>query len=295
MTHTHEPASAQKKERTDDADHSLDPQIRIRRRSCDERKVLNRRALQLLYQMTTREHFDRLTRRDRLPQMLRYLVANIDRLERYAVVQNVVAEQTRETAGGAKAEIRQEEKTNFLAAFLDSGLESDPQALVQPIGTKAVYSRLADRDSKGAQRRDGALIDYGSVGSVDLRIVNELRRAEIPSVGGETTDQFDLESGGQALNLGEAQLLQPILPMPHNITLNANSSNQTLHRDSAVVSVPVEMLPQVEEASREMHETHSLMMTKRELHAAPEAWAADGGTGSPLKESDLEHSTTNID
>ena len=74
---------------------------------------------------------------------------------------------------------------------------------MQPIGTKAVYSRLADRGSKGGLRRVEASL--GSVGSVDLHIVNELRRGE-PSAGGETTDQFELESGGQALNLGETQL-----------------------------------------------------------------------------------------
>ena len=44
--------------------------------------------MQLLYQMTTREHFAKLTQRDHLAHMLHYLVKNIDRLERYAVVQN---------------------------------------------------------------------------------------------------------------------------------------------------------------------------------------------------------------
>ena len=81
--------------------------------------------------------------------MLQYLVVNIDRLERYAAVQDVVDEHSKDI-GGEKVEA---ERANFLKAFLDSSLDSDPQALVQPIATKAVYSRLADRGSKGGQRR----------------------------------------------------------------------------------------------------------------------------------------------
>lgn len=120
---------------------------RIRSKSKEKKNLnnnpQNRRALELLKQLTTREHFLKLTKPDHLPAMLSYLTENLDRLERYVVVKNSFIEVdqvddfTPETPGSVKQ--------RTLDAFLGRSVDADPQAPVQPIATKVVMSRVAAR------------------------------------------------------------------------------------------------------------------------------------------------------
>lgn len=137
------------------------PKLRSRIRSKPKRKqstsdgrTKQRRALQLLSQLMSREHFLALTDKANLPEILCYLTENLDRLERYAVVKSAVKE-----SALAEEDDEDEEpdspgsvKQRTLDAFLGRSVDAEPLAPVQPIGTKIPMSRIAARAKESAEK-----------------------------------------------------------------------------------------------------------------------------------------------
>ena len=112
----------------------------------EEFHALNKRALVLLRELTTKEHFQRLTQPDRLPQMLEYLTDNMDRLERYAVVKSAIKESLKINQTEGKKQLKEspgQVKRKTLNAFL--GNSADSGSTSRQIDTKVVMSRIAPR------------------------------------------------------------------------------------------------------------------------------------------------------